>query len=64
MRYHTHGFATRHRDKVGILVKDLLAERNMMFDQYLDKMYNICTCGFETTLIIVSIMLGIDICII
>ena len=64
MRYHTHGFATRHRDKVEILVKDLLAERNVTFDQYLDKMYNMGTCGFETTLIIVSIMLGIDICII
>ncbi|MCG8626938.1 MAG: hypothetical protein MJE68_33680, partial [Proteobacteria bacterium] len=47
-----------------VLVKDLLAQRNVTFDAYLDKMYNIRTCGFETTLIIVSIMLNIDICVI
>ena len=35
----------------------------MDYDGYLDKMFNIETCGFKTTLIIVSIMLGIDICV-
>ena len=52
-----------HPDKVEVLVNSLLAQRNVNFDAYLDKMFNMCTCGFETTLIIVSIMLGIDICI-
>ena len=64
MRYHTHSFATRHRDKVEVIVGSLLAQRNVTFDAYLDKMYNMHTCGFETTLIIVSIMLSINICII
>ena len=41
----------------------LLAQRNVKYDEYLTKMYNMQTCGLGTTLIIVSIMLGIDICV-
>ena len=63
MRYHAHGFATRHRDKLEVILSNLLAQRSVDYDGYLDKMFNIRTCGFETTLIIVLIMLGIDICV-
>ena len=63
MRYHAHSFATRHRDKLEVILINLLAQRSVDYDGYLDKMFNIRTCGFETTLIIVSIMLGIDICV-
>ena len=63
MRHHAHGFAMKHRDKLEVILSNLLAQRSVDYDGYLDKMFNIQTCGFETTLIIVSIMLGIDICV-
>ena len=64
MKYHLYQYCVENRDTVKPVVTEVLRKRKISYDMYLAKMYQCLTCGFETTLLILSHMFQIPILVI